>query len=180
MEIENQSISETYKTKIAGFIAKKQLSVFLQNEINDNELKIALGFCRTKELNSLNSKNTFYFHAVEANNCIVDFPMEICESKRLILYSGGRNNPIRLTGYSGEIDSIQLKHKSSIKGKEQSKTEYYYEVALKNFFEFDEDLTFGIDVNKLFNKSEEKNRKLFNKFVPITIAFEKLQKSRKE
>ena len=176
LEIENISIAETYKTKIAGFIEKKQLSIFLQNEIGNNELKIALGFCRAKEINSLKAKKTFYVHAIEANNVIVDFPMGIDESKKLIIYSGGENEPIKLTGYSAEIESIQLKHKSSIEGKEQSKTEYYYEIILKDFFEFDEDLNFEIDVNKLFDKSEEKSRTLFNKFIPAMVSFEKLQK----
>ena len=178
-EIQNVSVAEFYKTKIAGFVEKRQLSTFLQNEIDDNDLKITLGFCRAKEINSLKKKQTFYFHAIEADNVIIDFPMDMSESKKLILYSGGRSKPIKLTGYSAEINSIHLKHKSSIKGKEKSKTEYYYEVALKDLFEFEEGLNFAIDINKLFNKSEEKNRTLFNKFVPITITFEKLQKSQK-
>ena len=72
------------------------------------------------------------------NNIIVDFPLGISESKLLFIYSGGRNKPIQLTGYSAEIKSIQLRHKSSIKDKEQSKTEYYYEVILKDNFTFEE------------------------------------------
>ena len=179
LEIENLPVAEHYKAKIAGFIEKKQLSTFLQNETDDSELKVALGFCRTKEINSLKSRNTFYFHAIEANNIIVDFPTGISESKRLFIYSGGRNKPIQLTGYSAEIESIQLKHKSSIAGKEQSKTEYYYEVILKDNFTFEEGLSFEIEQEKLFNKSDEKNRKLFNKFVPVMVSFDKLLKSRK-
>jgi len=180
LEIENQSITENYKAKIAGFIEKKQLATFLQNEIDDGEIKVALGFCRAKEINLLKFRNIFYFHAIEANNIIVDFPTGISESKRLFIYSGGRNKPIQLTGYSAEIDTIQLKHKSSITGKEQSKTEYYYEVVLKDNFTFEEGLIFEIEQDKLFDKSEEKSRKLFNKFVPVMVSFDKLQKSRKE
>jgi site-specific DNA-methyltransferase (adenine-specific) len=180
LEIENQPIAENYKAKTAGFIEKKQLATFLQNEIDDSELKIALGFYRSKEIDSLKSRNTFYFHAIEANNTIVDFPTGISESKRLFIYSGGRNKPIQLTGYSAEIETIQLKHKSSITGKEQSKTEYYYEVVLKDNFTFEEGLAFEIEQDKLFDKSDEKNRKLFNKFVPVMVSFDKLQKSRKE
>ena len=180
LEIENQSIAENYKAKIAGFIEKKQLSSFLQNEIDDSDLKVALGFCRTNEIETLKSRNTFYFHAIESNNIIVDFPTGISESKRLFIYSGGRSKPIRLTGYSAEIETIQLKHKSSITGKEQSKTDYYYEVILKDNFVFEEGLTFEIDQDKLFDKSDEKSKKLFNKFVPVMVNFDKLQKSKKE
>ena len=35
LEIENQPVAENYKTKIAGFTEKRQLSTFLQNEIDD-------------------------------------------------------------------------------------------------------------------------------------------------
>jgi site-specific DNA-methyltransferase (adenine-specific) len=180
LEIENLSISESYKAKIAGFIEKKQLSTFLQNEIDDSELKVALGFCRAKEIDSLKSRNTFYFHAIEINNNIVDFPIGISESKRLFIYSGGRNKPIQLTGYSAEIATLQLKHKSSIIGKEKSKTAYYYEVILKGKFKIEEGLTFEIDQDKLFGKSDKQNRKLFNKSVPVMVSFDKLQRSRKE
>jgi len=179
IEIENQAVAENYKAKIAGFIEKKQLSTLLRNEIDDRELKVALGFCRAKEINSLKSKNVFYFHAIEANNVIIDFPTGISESKRLFIYSGGRNKPIQLTGYSAEIETIQLKHKSSITDKEQSKTEYYYEVILKDNFMIEKDFSFEIDVKKLFDKSDEKTKKLFNKFVPVMVSFDKLQKSRK-
>jgi site-specific DNA-methyltransferase (adenine-specific) len=179
-EIENQPVAKNYKAKIAGFIEKKQLSEFLKNEIDDSELKVALGFCRAKEINSLKSRNTFYFHAIEANNNIVDFPTGISESKRLFIYSGGRNKPIQLTGYSAEIESIQLKHKSSITRKEQSKTEYYYEVILKDNFTFEEGLSFEIEQDKLFDKSDENSRKLFNKSIPVMVNFDKLQKTRKD
>ena len=179
-EIENPPVAENHKVKIAGFIERKQLSTFLRNEIDDSEIKVALGFCRAKEINSLKSRNTFYFHAIEANNNIVDFPTGISESKRLFIYSGGRNKPIQLTGYSAEIESIQLKHKSSITEKVQSKTEYYYEVILKANFTFEEGLTFEIEQDKLFDKSDEKSRRLFNKFIPVMVSFEKLQKSKKE
>ena len=179
LEIEDQTIAENYKAKISGFIEKKQLSIFLQNEIDDSELKVALGFCRAKEINTLKSRNIFYFHAIEANNNIVNFPTGISESKRLFIYSGGRSKPIQLTGYSAEIESIQLKHKSSITGKEQSKTEYYYEVILKGNFTFEEELAFEIEQDRLFDKSDKKNRKLFNKSIPVMVSFEKLQKTRK-
>jgi len=179
LEIENQSVAEDYKAKIAGFIKKKQLSTFLQNEIDDSELKVTLGFCRTKEIKLLQSRNTFYFHAIEDSNNIVDFPTGISESKQLFIYTGGRNKPIQLTGYSAEIESIKLKHKSSIIGKEQSKTEYYYEVILKDNFTFEEGFTFEMEQDKLFDRLDEKNRKLFSKSIPVMVSFDNLQKSKK-
>jgi site-specific DNA-methyltransferase (adenine-specific) len=179
LEIENRAITEEYKAKIAGFIENRQLTTFLRNEIDDSELKVALGFCRAKEIVKLKSRNTFYFHAIEANSHIVDFPTGISESKRLFIYSGGRSKPIRLTGYSAEIASIQLKHKSSIPGKERSKTNYYYEVILNDYFSFEEGLTFEIEQDKLFNKSDGKSKILLKKFIPVMVSFDKLQQSRK-
>jgi len=128
----------------------------------------------------LKTRNTFYFHAIEANNNIVDFPTGISEAKRLFIYSGGRNKPIQLTGYTAEIEKIQLKHKSSIIGKEQSKTDYYYEVILKDNFAFEEGLTFEIEQDKIFDKTDKKSRKMFNKSIPVMVSFEKLQKTRKK
>lgn len=179
LELEKPFVTENYKTKIAGFIEKKQLSTFLNNEIDNCKLKVALGFCRTKEINSLKSKKKFYFHAIEADKTIVDFPIKIAESQRLFIYAGGRNKPIHLTGYCAEIEDIQLKHKSSITGKEQSKTEYYYEITLKDNFKIEEGFDFEIDIDKLFNKSDEKSKKQFNKFIPTMIDFEKLLKAKK-
>jgi site-specific DNA-methyltransferase (adenine-specific) len=179
LELEKPFITENYKTKIAGFIEKKQLSTFLDNEIDDRELKVVLGFCRAKDIDSLKSKKTFYFHAIEANKTIVDFPIGISESKRLFIYTGGRNKPIYLTGYCGEIESIQLKHKSSIEKKEQSKTEYYYEITLKDNFKMEENFGFEIDIDKLFDKSDEKSKKQFIKYIPTMIDFEKLLKAKK-
>ena len=180
LEIENQLVIKNYKAKIAGFIEKKQLATFLQNETDDSALKVALGFCRAKKIKSLKTQNTFYCHAIEANNTIVDFPTGISESKRLFIYSGGRSKPVKLTGYSAEIETIHLKHKSSITGKERSKTEYYYEIILKDYFALEEEFMFEIGQDKLFDKSDEKNRNLFNKSIPVMVSFDKLQKSRKE
>jgi len=178
-EIEKPSVVKNYKAKIAGFIEKKQLSTFLQNEIDDSDTKVVLGFCRANEIDSLKSRNTFYFHAIEANNDIVDFPTGISDSKRLFIYSGERNKSIQLTGYSAEITTIQLKHKSSIPSKEHSKTEYYFEVILKDNFTFEEGFSYEIEQNKLFDQSDERNKQLFNKYIPSIVSFDKLQKSRK-
>ncbi len=179
LEITNPTVAEVYKNKIAGFIEKRQLSTFLSSEIDDSDIKIALGFCRVKELKHLSTQKTFYFHAIEESHRIVDFPTGILDAKRLFIYSGGRNTPISLTGYSAEIDTIQLKHKSRIAGKANSKTAFYYEVVLKDYFSFDQENIGEVDINRLFDKSDEKNRKVFKHFIPALTTLDKLLKSKK-
>lgn len=58
----------------------------------------------------------------------------------------GRTKPFHLTSYFGEIEYI--KHKSKIKGKENSKTAYYFEVKLKDYFTED----ISIEDNKNIKK----------------------------
>lgn len=65
-----------------------------------------------------------------------------------------------MTGLYAEIKSIELKHKSKIKGKEKSETEFYYEIILEDCFNESEDLKFALNTKKLFDKSDDKNRKL--------------------
>ena len=84
---------------------------------------MALGFCRSKDLKTLKTSKTYYFHAIESNNTVKDFPSGILDATRLLVYSGGRSKPINLTGHYGAIKSIELKHKSKIKGKENFKNE---------------------------------------------------------
>lgn len=93
---------------------------------------------------------------------------------KTIIYSGGRSKPIELSGYESNIHSIKLKHRSKIKGKENSKTKYYYEVKLQKPFAFNEEMASTINVNKLFKKSEEENRKLLRKFLPALTTLENL------
>ena len=119
---------------------------------------------------------TFYFHAIESNNRVKDFPIGILEAKRLVIYSGGRGNPY-LTGLTAEIKSVELKHKSDIIGKEKSTTEFYYEVILNEVFIDDENIKFAINVNTLFDKSDERNRKLLQQFLPALTTWERILKS---
>lgn len=174
LEIENPATAETFRNKIAGFIDKKQFSLFIENEATTTDIKVALGFCRAKDLNTLKTSKTFYFHAIESDNTVKDFTSGILDATRLLIYSGGRGKPINLTGHCAEIKSIELKHKSKIKGKEKSQTEFYYEIILEDHFKESDDLKFSINPRKLFDKSDDKNSKLFQKFLPALTTWDRV------
>jgi len=166
-----------FRNRIAGFIDKKQFSLFIENEAPPTDIKVALGFCRSKELKTLKTSKTFCFHAIESNNAVKDFPSGILDATRLLINSGGRSKPINLTGLYAEIKSIELKHKSKIKGKEKSETEFYYEIILEDFFKESDDLKFALNTKKLFDKSDDKNRKLLQKFLPALTTWDRIMKS---
>lgn len=174
LEIEDIHKSELYRQKIAGFIDKKQFASYLVKEELTKEVKVALGFCRSKDLKSLKSKNKFHFHAIESNNKVKDFPNEILSAEKLVLYSGGRSKPLSLSGFYGDIKSIELKHKSAIKGKAKSKTEFYYEIELDfNFFE-DTALKSILNTKKLFEQSDKKNLELLKQYLPAITTLDKI------
>ena len=177
IEIENKKTAELYKNKISGFIDKNQLSAFIENEKPNSEIKVALGFCRLKDLKDLKTKNTFYFHAIKNNNRVIDFPTGILDAKRLLIYSGEQSDLIKLTGFYSEIKSIELKHKSKINGKANSETEYYYEVILEDNFIEDEDLKVVLNTKKLIEQSDEKNIKMLQQFLPALTTWENVLKS---
>lgn len=177
LEIENPATAELFRNRIAGFIDKKQFSLFIENEAPPSDIKVALGFCRSKELKTLKTSKTFYFHAIESNNAVKDFPSGILDATRLLIYSGGRSKPINLTGHYAEIKSIELKHKSKIKGKEKSETEFYYEIILEDCFKESNDLKFAINSKKLFDKSDDKNCKLLQQFLPALTTWDRVIKS---
>jgi len=177
IEISDLKTANSYRDKIKGFIDKKQFSNFLDNEPKEEENKVVLGFCRSKDLNKIIKNNTFYFHAIEGNNVVKDFPLSIFEASKLVLYSGGRSKPLKFTGYFAEIKSIVLKHKSKIKGKEKSNTEFYYEIILEDGFKELADLKFSINTKMLFDKSDVNNISLFKKFLPALTSWDRVIKS---
>ena len=123
------------------------------------------------------SSTVFHFHAIEGNNKVKEFPTGILEAQKLILYSGGRGKPIQFTGLMADIQSVELKHKSYIKGKENSETEFYYEVTLKDSFEESDTLKGFINLSALFEKIDEKNRKLFQQYLPALTTWDNVLKS---
>lgn len=143
LEIENPSIAETYKQKINGFENKKQLKLYLTNEPQPKE-RLALGYIRSKDLKSLSKQQTFFFHSTDKQNNFIDFPYDLYNAKKIVIYSGGRAKPFHLTPYFAEIKSIKHLHKSKIEEKVNSKTEYYFVVELCE--PFSQDIT--IENNK--------------------------------
>lgn len=176
LEIEDASIAASYRNKIAGFIDKKQFSLFVENEAPTNDIKVALGFCRTKDLKSLSASKTFYFHAIESDNKVKDFPIGILDASRLLTYTGENTDTLALTGHFAEIESITLKHKSQIKGKEISKTEFYYVVKLSDYFQEADDLQFNLNPKVLFEKTDEENKNLLQQYLPALTTWEKVMK----
>ena len=174
LEIQNPEIVENYRKKIAGFIDKRQLKEFLKVEKSKEPEKIALGFCRVKDIEKLKKENVFYFHAIKSDSKILDFPTGIDSAKKLFIYTGGRSKPINLSGLYGEIKSVNLKHKSTIKDKEDSKTEYYYEVELQEFVE-DKNYNFTLNIEYLFEKSDVKNKEMFKQYLPTITTIERLK-----
>ena len=174
LEIENQEIAKLYKNKISGFNTQNEFVNYLKSEPKPVE-KVALGFCRKKDIPNLTKTNKFYFHAIEQNKYVQDFPIEILESKYIYIYNGGRGKPLFFTGHFGVIQEIKLKHKSTIKGKENSKTEYYYEIQLTNNFKFNEHQTNKLIPKILFERHDKTNTKLLSKYLPIITTLEKVE-----
>ena len=75
-----------------------------------------------------------YTHLDVYKRQIKGFPIGLLHAEKLLICSGGRSKPIQLSGLSANIHSIKQVHKSGIKGKEDSKTEFYYEVKLESPF----------------------------------------------
>jgi site-specific DNA-methyltransferase (adenine-specific) len=180
IEISDLKIANSYRDKIKGFIDKKQFSNFLDNEPKEEENKVVLGFCRSKDLTKIIKNNMFHFHAIEGNNVVKDFPLSILEANKLILYSGGRSKPLNLTGFIGEIKNIQLKHKSKIIGKENASSEFYYEVELKEDFEFIDSLVFNFDPKKLYDTNDIQNLNYLKQYLPALTTLDRLMKSKKK
>ena len=173
LEIENTRIAALYKQKINGFNTKQEYTLFLATEPNINQ-NVVLGFCRSSELYKIKNKTMFYFHAEEENNKIRSFPEGILDSEFLFLYSGGRSKKPRFNGYFSKIKSVKLKHKSKIKGKQNSITKYYYEVELETKFRLNRKLNTEIDRKLFFGSSNNKESKNFVEYLPAVTTLIKV------
>ena len=171
LEIENPKIAELYKEKISGFNDKTEYSLFLNSE-PETEIKVAIGFYRSSALPEIENQNKFYFHAIEKNNAVKDFPLGILDAKILFIYSGGRSKIPHFTGYFAYIREVKLKHKSKIKGKENSNTEFYYEVELESNFKKHKHLKSELNQNLLFDNKD--NTDLFQQFLPALSTLNKV------
>ena len=179
LEIESKQTAELYRNKISGFNTQKEYVNYLKSEPKPIE-KITLGFCRKKDIPNLINTDKFYFHAIEQNNRVQDFPTEILDTKRLYLYQGGRGKPVFFTGHSGKIKEIKLKHKSKIIGKENSKTEYYYEVLLEENFNYNNKQKEKLKTKILFDKNDKTNKELLRKYLPTITTLEKIELNNKQ
>ncbi len=176
LEIENPKTSTLYKEKINGFNDKTEYSLFLNSEPKP-EKNVALGFYRSSALPEIENQNKFYFHAIEKNNVVNDFPIGILDAKMLFIYSGGRNKATHFTGYYANIKNITLKHKSKIKHKEDSKTEFYYEVELESNFKLNKKINVELDPKFLFEANINENQKLFQQFLPAVTKLSNVLKA---
>ena len=168
LEIEDLKIFDNYLQKIKGFKDNKELSNYLSNEPEPIK-KMVLGYSKKKDLSKILSTNKFYFHAIEQDNYVRDFPIGITEAEILYLYEGGRGKSKRFTGHFGKIKDIKLKHKLKIKGKEKSKTEYYYEVELHENFQFNSKIVKKIKIS-LFDSKDKYNKELFKRHLPALFS----------
>lgn len=172
LEIEDETVFENYLKKIKGFNDKKELTHYLDNEPQP-EKKIALGYCKKQDIDNIANTNKFYFHAIEQDNFVRDFPIGITDAESLYLYQGSRSKPKTFTGHFGKIKEVKLKHKSKIKGKAKSKTEFYYEVELHENFQFNSKLIQKIKITSLFDSQDNYNKDLFKRHLP-SLASKKL------
>jgi len=173
LEIEDSTIFDNYLKKIKGFKDKKELTNYLDNEPKPIK-KIALGYCKKKDLAKILNTNKFYFHAIEQDNFVQDFPIGITDAESLYLYEGGRGKVKSFTGHYGKIKDVKLKHKSKIKGKEKSKTEFYYEVELHENFQFNPKLVQKIYLTKVFDTKDKYNKELFKRHLPSLTTTDKV------
>jgi hypothetical protein len=174
LEIEDPKTAELYKNKIAGFIDKKQYREYLQTENPKEEVKVAIGFCRAKDLNKLKNESVFYFHSIENGNRIKDFPTGIVTAEKLLIYSGGRSKPMQLSGLSADIRSIKQVHKSDIKGKENSKTEFYYEIKLESPFTEMNKLSRVLNAAAINHLFDEENKSYLQQSLPAITNWSKV------
>lgn len=141
--------------------------------------KAAIVFYRKAQLKKLAGSKTFYFHAEEKNKRVRDFPDGLCDAGYVFFYSGGRASEIRFNGYYARIQSVKRKHKSEIKGKENSRTEFYYEVKIENRFFFNETLQAEIDPARLLGPYTGVEARRFRQYLPAFTTYKKVMSQNK-
>ena len=136
------------------------------------EIDVVIGYVRKEDLPDLKNRDYHFFHAIEKDNKTRnDFSLNILKGKYLFIYCGKRIGPFYFAGYYAPIKSIDLRHKSKIPGKENSKTEFYYYYALEfNFIEID--LSHEVKIEKLFN--DKTNRDAIRKQLPAATKWSKI------
>jgi len=176
LEIMNSDTANLYRSKINGFTTKTEYGNYLKEEPKPKD-KVALGFCRLKDIPKLKDTNKFYFHAIGEHNKVTGFPTEILDAKWLYLYQGEKNQEQTFTGHYGQIKKIVLKHKLDIEGKEKSRTEFYYEVELNDNFIFNDKIRKPLKTTILFDKIDKDNLSLFERYLPSITYLDNIKKN---
>jgi len=125
--------------------------LYLVNEPKDDE-KLLLGYIKKKDFEKLEGKTAFYFHASDKQNNFIGFPYALYDAASIVLYEGGRSKPFTITEFYAPIKAIHHKHKTAIAGKENSKTEYYFELELEEPFSIKDTINTKVSFKKLAKK----------------------------
>ncbi len=173
IEIENPEIASTYRKKMQGFNNNKEYNNYIKTLTKKDDDKIILGFCRKKNIPNLIKTNKFYFHHLENDASFNSLLNQIDEAKYIYTFQYKNNDSILLTGHFARIKNIKKLHKSKIAGKENSKTEFYWEITLKTLFTFDKKIKRDINIDLIFN-NDDNNKLLIKKFIPVIIDKNKL------
>jgi hypothetical protein len=116
----------------------------------------------------------FYFHVAEVNWQVRQFPDSVLEANYLFLYSGSRALNPHFTGHYATIKSVQIKHKSKIKGKENSSTEYYCELQLDSCFKKHKKINAQIEPNSFFGSKLNPEFQFFQERLPALTSLSKI------
>lgn len=154
LEIENTNTAKCYAEKIKGFETKKQYTMFLAEEPKPLK-KVVLAYIRAVDLKGLENKTKFYFHSTDKQNNFIGFPYELYDADEIILYTGGRRKSFEVLNLHATIKRINHKPKSKIKGKEKSKTAYYFELELHKAFSVNTKMKDDVNFKKLMKKYKQ-------------------------
>lgn len=154
LEIENTNTAKRYTEKIKGFETKKQYTMFLAEEPKPLK-KVVLAYIRAVDLKGLENKTKFYFHSTDKQNNFIGFPYELYDADEIILYTGGRRKTFEVLNLHATIKKINHKPKSKIKGKEKSKTAYYFELELHHAFSANTKMKDDVNFKKIMKKYKQ-------------------------
>lgn len=177
-EIEVEATRLNYIKKISKLNSSLDFAKHIEGEVDDKKIKVVLGFCKSSSLKSKLEQDTFRFDAIDNKLAIKDFPIGIEDGSLLVLYSGGRSKPYRLTGLNGKIQSIKLmKHEESISS---SKRHLYYEIKLDQNFTLEPAFCFEMNAQNLYDEGDSYNMNLFRQYLPSLTTLDRILKSKKD
>lgn len=134
-----------------------------------NPEQAALAFYHKQQLKQLAGSNCFYVRAG-----VPDTLKALQTSHYVFLYSGGRRHELVFNGYYGKIRSVRKKHKLQIKGKENSQTEYYYEVKVEKAFQYNKQLCAPVNPAVLLNGITSLQSRYLARYLPSLTTLAKI------